>query len=222
MRSLARMTLRIAIAALAPLALGGCATTPEPRGPQDAFWSALESHCGQAYAGELASEDARDADWRGKRMVAHWAQCEDTRIAIAFHVEDAEQPGGWNRSRTWIVTLEGAPGTTPGTVRLTLKHDHRHADGEPDAVTFYGGTTASPGTAQAQDFPVDAESIALFGEQGLGASVTNVWRIEAHPAGTPEAQFVYQLTRGNDPSRLFRVAFDASEPVPAPPPAWGW
>ena len=56
--------------------------------------------------------DARDADWAGKRMVAHWAACDEDRVAIAFHVETRPQaakraPAGWNRSRTWIVTREG-------------------------------------------------------------------------------------------------------------------
>ncbi|WP_324828610.1 hypothetical protein [Qipengyuania zhejiangensis] len=211
-------------ALLAPLALAACATTPAPGpSPQDAFWSALSSHCGKAYTGGMASEDARDADWAGKRMVAHWAECSEARIAIAFHVEDTEAPGGWNRSRTWIVTRgEIVTTSEPGTKFLTLKHDHRHADGESDAVTFYGGTTGDRGTATAQNFPVDRHSIDLFQKEGLDASLTNVWRIEIDPAGTSDARFVYQLTRRNDPTRRFRVEFDASEPAPAPPPAWGW
>lgn len=200
------------------LAIASCATVPAGEAPQEAFWSALSSHCGNAYAGELVSEDARDEAFRGQPMIAHWAQCREDRIAIAFHIFDGDAHGGWNRSRTWLVTREGSG----EAMRLTLKHDHRHADGEPDAVTFYGGTTDAPGTANAQDFPVDAESIALFGREGLDASLTNVWRIEVDPAGEPGAQYVYQLTRRNDPSRLFRVAFDASEPVAPPPPAWGW
>ena len=141
---------------------------PVGEAPQEAFWSALSSHCGNAYAGELVSEDARDEAFRGQPMIAHWAQCREDRIAIAFHIFDGDAHGGWNRSRTWLVTREGSG----EAMRLTLKHDHRHADGEPDAVTFYGGTTDAPGTANAQDFPVDAESIALFGREGLDASLT--------------------------------------------------
>ncbi|MBB3034089.1 hypothetical protein [Alteriqipengyuania lutimaris] len=219
--------------ALAPLALALCAcATVQPREPAS-FWSALSSHCGNAYRGALASEDARDAAFRGQPMIAHWAQCSDTRIAIAFHIYEGDaqatsssseavgHEGGWNRSRTWIVTREG-----PGAP-VTLKHDHRHADSEADAVTFYGGTSDAAGTARARDFPVDAESIALFGrpehEGAFDASLTNVWRIEVDPAHEPDAQFVYQLTRRGDPSRLFRVVFDASEPMDSvPPPAWGW
>ena len=205
---------------LAPLALAACTTATHPprnapERAQEAFWNALSSHCGNAYEGALVSDDARDADFRGAPMIAHWAQCSDTRIAIAFHIFDGDAHGGWNRSRTWIVTRSGDG--------LTLKHDHRHADGEADAVTFYGGTTQGAGDPRAQDFPVDAESIALFTREGLDASLTNVWRIEVDPASEPDARFVYQLTRRNDPSRRFRVAFDASDPMEtAPPPAWGW
>ena len=194
--------------------LAACATRPPLPSPQDAFWDALASHCGKAYRGALVSEDPRDADWQGRAMVAHWAECSDERIAIAFHVEDAELADGWDRSRTWLVTR-----TASG---LRLKHDHRHADGEADAVTFYGGDTARAGTASGQDFPVDGESIALFRRAGLDASLTNVWRLEVDLAGPPAAAFVYQLTRRNDPTRRFRVRFDASEQVAIPPPAWGW
>ena len=171
-----------------------------------------------AYAGGLASTDARDADWAGKRMVAHWAACDEARVAIAFHVADPEAPAGWNRSRTWIVTRDGEGAAT----RFTLKHDHRHDDGEADAVTFYGGTSADAGNAGAQDFPVDGESVALFTREGLDASLTNVWRVEVDPATQADARFVYQLTRRNDPTRLLRVEFDASTPIAAPPAAWGW
>ena len=205
----------LALAALLPLA--ACASTPDvPPLPemQERFWQALSSHCGEAYEGALASSDARDADWAGKRMVAHWADCSDSRVAIAFHVEDAEAPGGWNRSRTWLVTR-----TADG---LRLKDYHRHEDGSEDAVTQYGGDTLSAGTARVQDFPVDAFSIALFEREGLSASLTNVWRIEVDPAGAQAPRFAYQLTRRNDPTRLFRVEFDASSPVTPPPPAWGW
>lgn len=209
--------------AIAPLLLlAACASTPDlPALPpsQEAFWQALPSHCGpngegRAYAGALASSDARDADFAGRAMVAHWAECSERRVAVAFHVEDADEPGGWDRSRTWVVTR-----TSDG---LRLKHDHRHADGSLDAVTQYGGDTLSEGTARVQDFPVDAFSIALFEREGLDLSLTNVWRVEVDPAGAPGARFAYQLTRRNDPTRLFRVEFDLAHGVAAPPPAWGW
>lgn len=215
------MTITRALAPLAALVLSGCATIPAAP-PQEAFWSALTSHCGKAYDGGLASSDARDADWAGKRMIAHWAECSPDRVAIAFHVEDPEAEGGWNRSRTWLVTREVYENAAQTTTVFTLKHDHRHADGHEDAVTQYGGLTHDRGTARAQDFPVDMMSIELFRCEGLDASLTNVWRIEVDPASEPEARFAYQLTRRNDPTRQFRVEFNANEPVTPPPPAWGW
>ncbi len=207
------------------LALTACASTPDRNAlppSQEAFWEALSSHCGNAYAGELASSDERDADWQGRAMVAHWAECSDTRVAVAFHVEEPPSSsseavghqGSWDRSRTWLITR------TPDGLRL--KHDHRHADGSEDAVTQYGGDTLSAGTARVQDFPVDAYSIAMFEREGLSASLTNVWRVEVDAEGTPGARFTYQLTRRNDPTRLFRVEFDTTSPIDPPPPAWGW
>ncbi len=206
------------------LLLAACASTP----PLDraSFLDALTSHCGMAYEGRLVSEDPRDADWQGKRMIAHWASCEDgAPVAIALHMEDAEAPGGWDRSRTWLIEDPQQVLALNSAVEgpLVLRHDHRHADGKPDEVTMYGGTAQAGGSTLtgAIDFPVDPATIALFEREGLDASTTNVWRIEVDPAGMPDARFAYQLTRANDPTRIFRVEFDLSTPVPAPPPAWG-
>ena len=96
-------------------------------------------------------------------------------------------------------------------------HDHRHRDGKPDPVTLYGGDTASPGTAVRQEFPVDAESIAGFRANDLPRSVTNVWAMETDPS-----RFAYELRRIGANARYFRVEFDLTTPVPAPPKAWGW
>lgn len=203
------------LALLAALPLAACATSstdPLPQ-TQEAFWDALQSHCGKAYTGLLASGDERDADFRGGEMIAHWAECSDTRTAIAFHVQAADG-STWDRSRTWVVTR-----TADG---LRLKHDHRHEDGTEDAVTQYGGDTLSAGAKRVQDFPVDAYSIAMFEREGLDVSVTNIWRVEVDPAHWSAPRFAYQLTRRNDPTRLFRVEFVGDEPVTPPPPAWGW
>lgn len=201
------------LAAIAACSEPATKTEAEPA-PQDAFWKALSSHCGNAYAGELVSDDAADADFRDAAMVMHVAECSDTAIAVPFHVQI---DGEWDRSRTWRITR-----TDTG---LRLKHDHRHEDGEPDAVTMYGGDTAESGIARGQDFAVDDESIAMFEGEWLSASVTNVWRVEVDPAGTSGAQFAYQLSRsketGAPEDRMFRVEFDLTKPVDAPPAAWG-
>jgi hypothetical protein len=98
---------------------------------------------------------------------------------------------------------------------LRLKHDHRHADGSADKTTMYGGDTSAAGSAVRQTFPVDADSIALFLAQGMQASLTNTWAMEIRPG----SEFVYELSRPG--GRLFRVSFDLTQPVPAPPAPWG-
>nr|WP_298931410.1 hypothetical protein [uncultured Erythrobacter sp.] len=182
---------------------------------QDEFWAALSSHCGNAYSGQLVSEDAADADFVGAKMVMHVRECSDEQIAVPFHVAIG---GEWDRSRTWVFTR-----TEDG---LRLKHDHRHEDGTSDAVTMYGGDTADAGTATSQDFPVDADSIALFEREGLTASVTNIWTVAVDPAESGDGTFAYQLKRtvegGAPEDRFFRVEFDLNETAEAPPPAWGW
>lgn len=208
------------LALCAPLALAACSTMPPPASlsvpEQDRFWASLTSHCGKAYAGQLTSSDAADADLSGAAMVMHVRTCSAERITVPFHIRQPD--GSWDRSRTWVLTRQ-AEG-------LRLKHDHRHADGAPDAVTLYGGDTADAGTGRSQAFAVDAESIAMFQREGLSASVTNVWTVEVDPVGSTDARFVYRLdrsvTRGAPADRHFRVEFDATKPVPAPPAPWGF
>lgn len=196
----------------AALLLVACATPGAPPSPQDEFWRALSSHCGKAYAGALVSDQAADAAMRGAAMAMHVRECSAERIAVPFHVQRAD--GSWDRSRTWVLTRTRAG--------LRLKHDHRHEDGSADKVTFYGGDTAAEGSERTQAFPVDAESIALFGREGLTASLTNVWQIELDPAGTPGATYAYQLTRRPPNARRFRVEFDLTRPIAPPPAPWGW
>ncbi|MBV7258863.1 hypothetical protein [Erythrobacter crassostreae] len=213
---------RFAPALIVAAILTGCSATPRYEGAaganlsaQDEFWAALSSHCGKAFSGGLVSEDEVDADFAAADMIMHVRECSDEQIAVPFHVAI---DGKWDRSRTWLVTR-----TSDG---LRLKHDHRHKDGESDAVTMYGGDTDADGSAGSQDFPVDAESIALFEREGLSASVTNVWTVEVDDAEAEAGVFAYQLKRtidgGAPEDRFFRVEFDLTAPVEAPPPAWGW
>ena len=197
-----------ALALLAATALAGCAVTPQPSSnPQDQFFAALTARCGQAFAGQIETTQAADADMQGKPMVMHIRTCTADRIEIPFHIDGLGPKNGWDRSRTWIVTR-----TATG---LRLKHDHRHADGQPDTVTLYGGDTATPGTASRQEFPVDAESIAMFKATDRSVSTTNIWAIEQTPLG-----FAYELRREG---RHFRVGFSWDRPVsPLPPAPWGW
>lgn len=189
---------------IAALLLGGCATHPKPSPARAdaAFFAQLQSLCGQAFAGRILADEPRptSADpFEGKPLIAHVRECGDHEIRIPLHVGD-------DRSRTWVVSR------TPQGLRL--KHDHRHRDGSPDAVTQYGGDAIGPGMATRQEFPVDAASIATFRQAGLTASVTNVWAMELKPAALR-----YELTRAG---RRFVLEFDLSRPLPSPPPApWG-
>ena len=172
----------------------------------DALLSGLSRLCGQAFAGEVEVDvpaTAAAASFAGKPLVMHVRECTRDAVRVPFHVGD-------DRSRTWVFTR-----TADG---LRLKHDHRHADGSPDAITLYGGDAGAAFTGAAAwrrvAFPVDAESVAMFQAGGLAASVRNTWAVEL--SGN---QFVYELSRPD--GRLFRVVFDLTRPVPAPPPPWG-
>jgi hypothetical protein len=191
------------VAALSALLLlqtaqAGAADGPAPA---DAFMSSLARLCGQAFAGRITANEPRtDRDpFEGKALVMHVRECRQDEIRVPFHV-------GEDRSRTWVITR-----TTSG---LRLKHDHRHEDGTPDELTMYGGDTRDAGTATRQEFPANAESIALFERGGLHASTANTWALELESG----ARYVYQLAR---PGRLFRVEFDLTRPVTPPPPPWG-
>lgn len=201
--------MKAALPLFAATLLAGCAATPPPQPqmmPQDAFFDALAARCGKAYAGRLASKQDIDADMRGKAMVMHIRHCTADRIEIPFHIDGLGPDGGWDRSRTWVITRTGTG--------LRLKHDHRHTDGSKDELTMYGGDTADAGTATRQTFPVDAESVALFTRTGRSVSNTNIWSVETTATG-----FTYGLNREG---RDFRVAFDYRQPVAPPPAPWGW
>lgn len=160
------------------------------------FWNALQALCGRAYAGRLTASNAGDSVFARSKVVMHVRECSPDTLRIPLHV-------GEDRSRTWVIT--------PVQGRLRLKHDHRHADGSEDAVTQYGGDTRSAGTASRQAFHADSLTASL-----IPAARTNVWTIEIVPGRT----FAYGLRReGTD--RRFRVEFDLTKPVAAPPPPWG-
>lgn len=183
------------------LVLAGCASqTPRPApAPADAFLAYLRVLCGKAYAGRVVSTDAADVEMARQPLVMHVRECGTDALRIPFHV-------GADRSRTWVLSR-----TASG---LRLKHDHRHEDGTPDAMTMYGGDTIAAGTALRQEFPADAESRELFVREGRAVAVDNVWSMKIVPGAT----FAYELQR---PERHFRVEFDLTQPVPVPPAPWG-
>ena len=189
----------LAAAALMSLSFGGVATA-DPAQSQDDFLARLNALCGQRFEGRVVTTDAADARFASERLTMHVRDCSADEVRIPFAV-------GSDRSRTWVVTK-----TDTG---LRLKHDHRHADGTTDVLHWYGGDTVNAGTAERQEFPVDAESIAMFEKEGLNASVSNTWAMEIEP----DNRFLYELTRPG--GREFKVEFDLAHPVDLPPPPWG-
>ena len=188
-----------ALIAAAAFALSACASTPAPITPQDQFFANLAALCGQSFEGRVVTTEAADSAFAGQRLVMQVRECSANEIRVPFHV-------GEDHSRTWVITRTGQG--------LRLKHDHRHEDGSEDVLTQYGGDTANAGTAERQEFPADQHSRDLFVANNIPQSVTNVWAVEVHPGQT----YVYELRR---PNRHFRVEFDLTRPVPAPPAPWG-
>lgn len=193
------MRLRSAPFVALSLLLAGCVAVPEATSAPEQFFARVHALCGRAFEGRMISNDPADGDMAGKPMVMHVRTCSENEIRIPFVV-------GTDRSRTWVISR-----TTEG---LQLSHVHRHEDGTEDVRSRYGGTASVPGTALRQAFPADAFSRALFVREGIPASTANVWALEVEPARL----FAYELTR---PERRFRVEFDLSRQVPAPPSSWG-
>ncbi len=173
------------------------ASEAQTKGPNDIFWEELTKLCGKAFAGSVAAAPADDATFKDKALVMHVRACEKDRIRIPFNV-------GTDRSRTWVLTRKKG--------RIELRHDHRHADGKPDAVTMYGGWTTSVGMPNRQMFPADDQTVKV-----VPAASTNVWWIDLSPG----EHFAYNLRRMGS-ERFFSIKFDLKNPIATPEAPWGW
>lgn len=192
---LLRYTLILALFALGWVIAPATAAASDAA-PAGQFFHALQQLCGKRFAGVIVADQpppAADDPFTGRALEMHVRDCSAEEVRIPFAV-------GEDRSRTWIITR-----TATG---LRLKHDHRHSDGTPDALTMYGGDTVAPGTAQRQSFPADAETLTLFKEQDRAVSLTNVWALEL----VEGRYFIYELARPT--GRLFRVRFDLADTAP--------
>lgn len=162
-----------------------CATTP-PLDARDQFMATLQGMCGQRFEGGLAYAIDPNSEFAGKTISTR-VECTADAIRMPVQV-------GADRSRTWIFTRPAAG--------LELRHDHRHADGTPDAVSMYGGMAKEGGTARSQSFLADAATAKM-----VPGAETNVWtvslsedgqvlsyRLERH--ARPRAQFVMRRVAG--------------------------
>lgn len=164
-----------ALATLCAVSLGNIAlASPTPE--QEGFFQQLGALCGATFTGTTVFPEEPGEDWKGQVLVAHIETCHCEELRIPFSV-------GEDRSRTWILRkVEGG---------LELKHDHRHADGTPDEVTLYGGTTEETGTAFAQSFPADDYTANLIPE-----AATNEWFLSLSEDGS---ELTYYLERHGKP-----------------------
>lgn len=176
----------------------------KPQTPTDAFWANLQKLCGKTFAGTIAEDTSNSPDFAGKALIMHVRSCEKNRIRIPFFVGD-------DRSRTWVLTRKKD--------RIELKHDHRHEDGKPDAVTMYGGTSTNAGEAIRQFFPADDQTTKVVAAPADDApsAAANIWWFEH----IPDKSFSYNLRRLGR-GRLFSVKFDITKEIPAPAAPWGW
>ncbi len=157
---------------------------------QGAFFTRLRDLCDKRFPGRATFTSTPDDPMARASLVMHVATCTGEEIRVPFIVDG-------DRSRTWVITLH------PGA--LQLEHDHRHADGTPDAITNYGGLATEGGSAFRQRFPADSLTAAL-----IPAAATNVWTLELDEA---RGQFIYDLQRDGRPR--FRAVFDLRSPLPA-------
>ena len=157
----------------------------------DRFYSKLSALCGKSFEGRVMDSNASDTVWCESRIVIRVAECGPERIFIPIAVGD-------NHSRHWVISK-----TDNG---LRLKHDHRHHDGTQERVSMYGGDTLDDGSDEQQFFPADDYSKHVFQQNGLLASIENVWSFAIR-----NGVLSYRLER---PNRRFQVDFDLTKPLP--------
>ena len=196
------MFYKLIIASATCATLTACIAPTPALAPEITFMTELNTLCGKAFEGKVVSTDEVDNDFASQRVVMHVRDCSDHEVRIPLHV-------GENRSRTWVLTRDRDG--------LELRHDHRHEDGEPDAVTQYGGFVRTETSTEIRsEFPADAQTKSIFDANNISVSNQNVWAVEVRPK---DDLFAYELRR---PNRFFRLEFDLSAPVETPPAAWGF
>lgn len=166
---------------------------------QDAFFDNIKALCGKAFAGKVTLDNHGPSSMSEQPLVMHIRRCNQAQLQIPFHVGD-------DASRTWIITKTGSG--------LSLKHDHRHADGSYSESTMYGGHTLDSGWSQVQSFPADQYSKELFVSSGIAQSSSNIWQMYIYPE-----VFTYRLIREG---REFRVDFDLTKEIIPPAAPWGY
>jgi len=172
------------------LGLAACSEPASEASVLQHFQTHLQSLCGQSYLGRVTSTDPQDENWRKEVLTLGPVSCPDSVTTILPLAVGAD------KSRVWTLRLMGEGDT------LDFRHAHTLKDGSPDPVTGYGGlaTLANSSPIRAV-FPVDDYSKKNFSENGLEASMTNIWSIDINPGKT----MTYSLNREG---RNFVAEFD--------------
>lgn len=167
----------IASLIVAAAGVSGCTTAARSGGDaRDQFVATLTSMCSQRFEGAMTFPLDPKHDFAGKRLAAHIETCGAGGIRVPFKVGD-------DASRTWVFTRS--------PLGLQLQHDHRHADGTPDAVTMYGGMATLNGSALMQSFAADDYTGKL-----IAGAATNVWTLAVSADGST---LTYHLERNAAP-----------------------
>jgi hypothetical protein len=175
--------------------LGSCGLD-EPQDVHSAFLANLARHCGQAFQGRVIHAPPGDFYFGDDPvLIMHVRECSPDEVRIPLHMEG-------DHSRTWIFTR-----TAGG---LDLRHDHRHYDGTPEAVTFYGSFVSEPPVALEAPSPNRHE----FKDVQEGGMVSG-WVVEIIPG----ERYTYGTQR--DGEWRHRFDFDLTTPVDLPPDPWG-
>ena len=162
--------------------LAGCAAGKAPADTRDQFMATLQGMCGQRFEGAQSYAVDPNNEFAGK-PISTQVVCTPAGVRMPVQV-------GENRSRTWIFTRLAAG--------LELRHDHRHADGTPDAVTMYGGLAQGGGTARSQSFLADAATARM-----VPGAETNLWTVSLSEDGNV---LTYRLERHARPRAQFVLA----------------
>jgi hypothetical protein len=152
--------------------LGLLPAAAQAQDARDQF-ATLKSLCGQQFDGVLVYPKDPQHDFAGKRLQADFA-CSDRQIKQCVPV--GEDVAHLIISRT--------------PTGLALQHDHRHADGTPDAVTMYGGMASTTGSALSQSFLADDYTARLV------KGPPRMWTISVSADGTT---LTYHLERDAQP-----------------------
>jgi hypothetical protein len=197
-------------AAVCVAAVGGCSVMPrrtaqpvevppvetEAVDVHDAFMANLAQQCGHTFRGEVLDVPEGDTAFADDPpLVMHIRACSPDEVRIPVFV-------GNDRSRTWIFSRTGGG--------VDLRHDHRHADGRSEPVTFYGAFVSDTPVAIEPPSPTRHEFKRVHDDLISG------WVIEI----VPGERYTYGTQRNG--VWRHRFTFDLTQPIAPLPNPWGY